>query len=157
MSASVTLEPMSLKDTARFMSKVEMVTESGCWIWMGDGINNGYGAMAVNNRMRLAHRLSYSTFVGPIQAGLYVCHRCDTPLCVNPHHMFLGDQRANIKDASMKGRMLRGEDVAGAKLTEEDVRYIRSQKRGSGLAEKYGVDFGLIYKIRRGEIWKHVK
>lgn len=50
---------------------------------------------------RSAHRI---TTFGPIPPGMFVCHRCDTPLCINPAHLFLGSNRENLRDAASKGR-----------------------------------------------------
>ena len=30
---------------------------------------------------------------------------CDVPLCCNPHHLFIGDQRINMQDRYAKGRV----------------------------------------------------
>ncbi len=78
----------------------------GCWIWTGARDLGGYGVIWFNATRRAykAHRLSYEMHVGEIRAGLFICHRCDTPACVNPAHLFAGTAKDNAIDSSHKGR-----------------------------------------------------
>lgn len=95
----------------RFWAKVEM-RPSGCWEWTGRRDSRGYGRISAprglhprDRRPALgAHRLSWEMLNGQIPAGLFVCHHCDNPPCVNPFHMFLGDARLNGQDMAAKGR-----------------------------------------------------
>lgn len=79
-----------------------------CWIWTGAKHIRGYGASAVIMGDTRAHRISWLLTRGPIPRGLGVLHKCDTPLCVNPDHLYLGDQKQNVADAVSRGRMTSG-------------------------------------------------
>lgn len=77
---------------------------SDCWHFCGTRNEFGYGRLTVGDRLQVAHRLSYQTFVGPIPDGLSVLHRCDNPACINPDHLWLGTQSDNRRDCHTKGR-----------------------------------------------------
>ena len=80
----------------RLLSKVETVTESGCWIWTGFCNPKGYGQMMVNGRCCRAHRVSNEHFVGPIQDGLTLDHLCRVRSCINPDHLQPVSNKVNI-------------------------------------------------------------
>jgi hypothetical protein len=87
----------------RLMDKV-VKSESGCWLFVGCRVKSGYGKIArLRGKPVFAHRVAYEEMVGPID-GSYVLHRCDTPSCVNPEHLFLGTAKENWLDARSKGR-----------------------------------------------------
>jgi hypothetical protein len=80
---------------------------------------------------------------------------------VNPDHLFLGDHADNMQDMVDKGRHRtnpqRGESNINSKLTEADIRAIRSDIRGDrAVARDYGVRHSLIWAIKQGKTWKHV-
>lgn len=91
-------------DLSRFEEKFIPVPEAGCWIWTAATNSMGYGRMVFNGPARLAHRISYQLYRGPIPDGMCVCHKCDTPLCVNPDHLFLGTFSDNARDMVRKFR-----------------------------------------------------
>lgn len=155
---------------ADFWSKV--IKTDGCWTWNGTIHGNGYGGISFRGKFWPAHRLAYVLTNGPIADCLKVCHRCDTPLCVNPAHLFLGTTGDNNRDKHAKGRApapptrtnpdcaARGERVSTAKLTATTVAAIRSAladgESGAALGRRYGVQRAAINRIRRGETWRHV-
>lgn len=95
----------TLDDVARrFWPRVEK-TET-CWLWRGSTHGIGYGEISVNGRLLPVHRLSWMLEHGD-PGSAWVLHHCDTPACVRPSHLFLGDNDANMKDASKKGRLNR--------------------------------------------------
>lgn len=131
----------------RLMEKVEPITESGCWIFIGAIKGNGYGDLWRNGKVIGAHKVSYELFVGKVPHGLDVCHRCDVRCCVNPHHLFVGTRAENMQDCFAKGRTV----SPAAKFSKEEVEKIRSSLTPSKeLARELGVHYNTIYKIRKG-------
>lgn len=88
----------------RFEEKIERIPFSGCWIWTGALDSGGYGRFLLNGRVDGAHRASFLLMESHIPNGMYVCHRCDVKLCVNPSHLFLGTPTDNVRDMVNKGR-----------------------------------------------------
>lgn len=92
----------------RKLSKVELIPFSGCWIWLGAVDKDGYGVIRGARHgvgwTDKAHRLSFAYRVAPIPPGAHVLHRCDTPACINPDHLYLGDPAQNGADKKTRGR-----------------------------------------------------
>jgi len=144
----------------KFWPNVKRLGVNECWPWIAAKTGSGYGVICQSNEVILAHRVSYVINVGTIPAGLCVLHRCDNPPCVNPLHLFIGTIRDNNIDCVRKGRsnFSNGESHCRSVLTERDVRHIKQSKdpvRYLGLL--YGVHFSTIARVKRGEIWAHVK
>lgn len=151
-----------------------------CWLWKASKTPLGYGWIGMGGhrgKIERAHRVSYMLHFGTIPKGMEICHACDNPSCVNPSHLFLGSHDDNMADMATKGRWTprslpkgelhhlrkcpelaaRGEACGGAKLTEEQVRMIRSSCRSQrDLARELNVDRRTIAFVRQGKTWRHV-
>jgi hypothetical protein len=141
----------------RFMDKVSPEPNSGCWLWTSSVDSTGYGTFWKDRTAQKAHRLSYQIHRGEIPAGMQVCHKCDNPLCVNPDHLFVGTLQDNMKDRNAKGRQARGVRHSKARLSEDDVRFIRSSNLTTiALGKMFNINHGSISAIRTRKNWKHV-
>jgi len=90
---------------------------TGCTIWHGDSVKGGYGRTTIGTQKVLAHRLSYSLFVGEIPKGFTIDHKCKQPCCINPAHleavtMFENNMRGSSfsKVNALKTRCPKGHD-----------------------------------------------
>lgn len=132
----------------------------GCWYWTGS-VRNGYGTILIPDKKVpvSTHRLSYQFHKGPIPDGLFVCHRCDNPLCINPDHLFLGTAADNNQDRTRKGRgrAPKGPSHRNSKFTESDIINIRSSSlMPSQIAKKYSVAHATIANIVRRKSYKDI-
>lgn len=119
---------MSTDIQKRFLAKSVMVA-SGCREWQSTLHRDGYGKFWHDGGTRAAHRVAYELFVGPIPAGLHVCHTCDNRRCVNPAHLFVGTPQDNVLDMHAKGRAW-----GRRKLSDDDVRRAQAL-RAAGISQ----------------------
>lgn len=149
----------------RFWSNVAIGGHDDCWTWTAGRTSRKlkfqYGTFNVGGKTIKAHRVSYALAnkVPVPPSHLFVLHRCDNPICVNPNHLSLGTNDDNVQDMVRKGRARGavGTRNAGAKITEQQVREIRaSTEILRVLAQRYKIKKSMISNIRRGHSWKHV-
>lgn len=149
-------EEKSIKEKVVAMSDVDPVT--GCWNWTGSLASKTdplrkYGRITVKDEATRkyktigAHRFSYKAYNGDIPDGLFICHKCDNPQCVNPDHLFAGTRQDNVDDRERKGRnkIMYGEKQGIAKITNVQADEIRAMYAKGGISmRKIARIFGYI-------------
>lgn len=156
-NALVPQRPNTMED---FWRNVDVRGEGDCWEWRGHIDPQGYGRFYIGGGYKRAHRVAMET-VSHIPKGLFVLHSCDNRPCCNPAHLRAGTAADNARDMVERDRnskfRVRGEAHGMAKLTENNVSFIRRSSRSNrSLARQFGVSRKAIIKIKSGETWKHV-
>jgi hypothetical protein len=119
-----------------------------CWFWLGAKSTAGYGSFLLRGKWHLTHRFMYEQKYGDIPKGLCACHKCDTPWCVNPDHIFIGTIGDNNRDRFLK---------RGKKLNFKIAKIIRDTENPGyiELAKKYHVHKDSIRNVLKNITWKN--
>lgn len=152
----------------RILAKIQFTdNEDDCWEWLGAKNPAGYGHVYYHsNGIKIgggyAHRVIWYLMNNTsLIDGDCILHQCDNPKCVNPNHLFVGTSSDNTRDMVRKGRhftpRLQGEKHGRAKLTTEQVKAIREDRRSvSSIAKDFKVRPNQIIRIKKKLQWKHV-
>jgi hypothetical protein len=137
-----------------FHNKYEIV--GSCWLWTGAKVRR-YGVIRYDEKLIKSHRASWMIFKGNIPKKLFVLHKCDIPLCVNPEHLFLGTPLDNVKDMIEKGRSKFGLNQGlGAKKIREIRKLLSENKSASEIAVIYNIGARAIRDIKNGKTWSKI-
>ena len=144
----------------RFLKHVDRPIEvNECWAWTGYKTPNGYGWCSFNGKTDFAHRVAFRMWKGDIPQKMVVRHRCRNK-CVNPAHLDVGSYSDNLNDRVRDGTDGRGMSNTNSKLTDDDIRTIRSRRETGEkllqIAESFGVRENSISRICARLTWKHV-
>lgn len=147
------------------LQNVEYDEYTGCWNWIGNMFQGGYGQFKHRKFLGKitginASRASWLIHNGHLDSSLFVLHKCDNRRCVNPTHLYIGTQKENMEDCVLKQRINKGVDRPQSKLTEENIREIKDlRKRHFSyryIAKKYNVTPSAIFSAAKGIAWSHV-
>lgn len=109
---------------ARMSAKIVRGAE-GCWDWVGATVR-GRACIRYRGSSMSAPRLSkvITDKAWPAE-GMFACHSCDNPRCMNPAHIWWGTNQDNIRDAAEKGRLAQQQKTNcqnGHPLSGENLR-----------------------------------
>lgn len=128
------------------------------WPWSRS--RDGYCRVWDGQRRRFAHQivleLTGQFAPSPTHQGRHLCGKGHLG-CLHPRHLAWGTPAENSADKVTHGRVQRGDNNGNARLTEEQVRIIRTSRDAAYvLAAQFGVSKTTVAQVRRGETWSWV-
>ncbi len=156
---------MSASELVEWCEQKCVLVDNGCLLWTGFTNEKGYGRVKLGKVLVFLHRLVFEVKNKvSLTKDICVCHKCDTPNCIRVEHLFSGTNKDNVADRESKGRNIvkHGEDHPNSVLKEFEAIQIIDMIESEifhdrEIAELYGVSRDLIHRIRRNQLWKHLK
>jgi hypothetical protein len=143
----------------RFIHEVAVPFDSDeCLIWPFGKTGGGYGYISAEGKG--VHTIVCKLVHGPSpDPSFEVAHGCGNRACCNPRHLRWSSRKGNHADKLLHGTEQRGAQHPRAKLTEQDVREIRSlsgEVTFAELSRRFGVSASVIASIHHGRTWRHL-
>lgn len=134
--------------------------QDSCALWQRCKDKDGYGVSSIKGKKMPAHRAAY-ILANPQDSveGQYVLHKpiCNNRACINPEHLYLGNQKQNVQDQITLGTFVKGELNGKALLSNSDIKLIRSSSlTNRELATMFNVSYYTIWDIRKNRTWQHL-
>lgn len=132
----------------------KIMVDDGCWIYPNNNPDGYPRVTCRGNGTRTSYLLSrvmYWWYTGIEPGAGYCCHTCDNSRCVNPTHLYLGDQNTNMQDMATRKRH------KWSALDWDMVKEIRSRFDAGHvkvLAKEFGVSTTTINLIVNNQTWK---
>lgn len=152
----------SVGEAAEYFANVVMAYEGDeCLFWPYAKNSAGYGHLRVNGKNQLVHRMVCERVNGaPPTIKHQAAHSCNNGhlSCCNKRHLSWKTAIGNAADKFENGTTNQGEKHYACKLTEHDVRFIRSTHLSNAeLARRLSVDPANIAAVRNFRSWRHVQ
>jgi DNA-binding XRE family transcriptional regulator len=142
----------------RFWYKVDKSSEDDCWEWTACTVGDGYPGIgfraSTRQYMLRGHRVAKFLEKRQDITDYQVNHRCDNRICVNPDHLYLGDQQDNVEDRYKRGSKI--VSVSDDEVAEIRRKYKETDMNQYDLAKEYGLDQTTIFSYVNGESRKEV-
>lgn len=130
-----------------------------CLFWPFSRDNNGYAALWEDGAARKVSRLVCARIHGdPDSENMHAAHSCGNGHmgCVNPKHLRWATPAENASDKIEHGTANRGERHVWSKLSEDDVREIRSLgviNTATEIAKIFGMSRTAVRLILERKTW----
>lgn len=152
--------PYAMLRAAEFERLADLETDE-CVIWPYARDKRGYGKLVVRGKVQRTHRLALLRRSDPPPDRPHACHqpgRGCVKACFNYRHLRWATPAENNADKVIDGTDPKGERHGGHKLTEVDVREIRSAGAltaadKTDLAHRYGISAGQICAVLARRSW----
>ena len=139
-----------------FLSKIDKSGE--CHLWTGSKSSAGYGVITRKFTRVQAHRFSWEFHnKTKIPCGLFVLHKCDNPICVNPKHLFVGGHQENVNDMIDRNRKKsHGKLILNVDQVKEIKELLNKGVPSNEIAKRFNTSPNSISRIKTGRNWKNI-